>query len=480
MSSRLSRRQFGKLSAAGSLGYFLTAPAWTAAKVYGANDKLRFAGIGIGGKGSSDIDQAVSLGECVALCDIDEHNLDKKTSKWKEAKVFYDFRKLLDDSIMKNVDAVTVSTPDHNHATASVMAMKLGKHVYCQKPLTHTVLEARIMRDVARKNKVCTQMGNQGTAENGLRRAVELVQSGAIGDVTEVYCWTNRPVWPQAPDVTARPAEMPCPKHLHWDEFIGTAPMRPYAEYPKEIKAGRRGAYHDFNWRGWWDFGTGAIGDMACHTANMAFMACKLTLPMKVSAEAGGVNPETCSAYAHVIMEFPARGALPPVKFHWMEGKKGGVKLAPPEEWVKKALAIDPDEKRNKSLVNSGSIIIGSKGYIYSPNDYGAQVYIGPAADFGKVQTKEPEKMPINNKGDQGQKNEWVKAIRENSPAVALSNFDYASMLTESFLLGNVAIRSGKSFTYDGETGTIKDSPEAAKFLTKEYRKGWDMLVGHG
>ena len=221
MSQRLSRRRFGQLTGAASLGYLFTGPAFSVAKVYGANDKLRFAGVGIGGKGSSDIDNAANLGEVVAICDIDEKNIASKTKKWKDVKVFHDYRKLMEDAIMKNVDAVTVSTPDHNHATASVMAMKQGKHVYCQKPLTHTVLEARIMRDVAKKNKVCTQMGNQGTAENGLRRGVEIVQSGLIGEIKEVHVWTNRPVWPQAPSRDRPPdtkANAPVPAYLDWED----------------------------------------------------------------------------------------------------------------------------------------------------------------------------------------------------------------------------------------------------------------------
>jgi predicted dehydrogenase len=384
---------------------------------------------------------------------------------------------------MKNVDAVTVSTPDHNHATASVMAMRLGKHVYCQKPLTHTVFEARLMREVAKKYNVCTQMGNQGTTESGLRRAVELVQAGTIGDVKEVHIWTNRPIWPQAPKVMARPKEAECPQHVHWNEFIGTAAMRPYAEY-EGANGKHRGAYHDFNWRGWWDFGTGAIGDMACHTANMAFMALKLSTPTKVSAEAGDVNPETCPSYAHVTMEFArgdngvrrARSSMPPLTVNWYEGQKNGKKMLPPEEWVEKAVAIDTNKKHGGKLVNSGSIIIGSKGFIYSPDDYGAEFYIGPAKDFAEVQTKKPEKLPINGEGDQGQKNEWVKAIKAGKADIALSNFDYASHLTESFLLGNVAIRSGKTFEYDGETGKVKNCPEAEKFISVEYRKGWDLL----
>ncbi len=471
MASRVSRRTFGKAAAAGSLGYLFTGPAYSVDKVVGANDKLRFAGVGIGGKGSSDIDQAGNLGEVVAICDIDDKNLDSKIKKWKDAKVFHDMRKLYADDIMKNVDAVVVSTPDHSHALAAVLAMRMGKHVYCQKPLTHTVFEARLMREEAKKNKVCTQMGNQGTAENGLRRAVEAVQDGVIGDVSEVHVWTNRPIWPQAPKIMKRPKEADVPKHVHWDEWLACAPERPYAVYPDG-----KPAYHNFAWRGWWDFGTGAIGDMACHTANMAFMGCKLTTPWKISAEAGDVNDETCPSSAHVQLHFGKRDKMPPLVLHWYEGQKDGKKLVPPEDLVKKALAIDPDPRRNQKLVNSGSIIVGSKGFIYSPNDYGALVFIGPAKDFEGVQMKTPERLPINGKGDQGQKNEWIEAIKAGKPEVALSNFDYASHLTESFLLGNVAIRSGKTFEWDGEAGKVKDCPEAEKFIAVEYRKGWDLI----
>jgi predicted dehydrogenase len=275
------------------------------------------------------------------------------------------------------------------------------------------------------------------------------------------------------------PKEAECPKHIHWEEFIGPAPMRPYALYDKSVPkrhGDRLVAYHDFHWRGWWDFGTGAIGDMACHTANMPFMALKLTTPTKVSAVAGDVNPQTCPSYAHVTMEFAARDAMPPVTLHWYEGSKDGKLVHPPQEWVEKALAIDPNPKRNKSLVNSGCIVVGTKGYFYSPNDYGGEVFIGPAKEFAAVQMKKPEKLPENGKGDQGQKNEWIAAVKAGKPSVALSNFDYASHLTESFLLGNVAIRSGKAFEYDGETGHVKNCPEAEKFISWEYRKGWDWL----
>src|SRR5579872_2115328 len=260
MSKRITRRQMLAASAA-SIGYFHIAPAISAAKVAGANGKLTVAGIGIGGKGSSDIDHAGSFMEVVALCDVDANSLADKQKKWPEAKAFKDFRKLFDDSsLLKHIDAFTVSTPDHNHALASILAMRAGKHVYCQKPLTHDVYEAHLMRAEAKKNKVCTQMGNQGTAANGLRKAVELVRAGVLGEINEVHVWTNRPIWPQAPGVVERPKTDPVPDYLSWDAWLGTAPERPYSHGGNDPKK-KRGAYHDFNWRGWWDFGTGAIGD---------------------------------------------------------------------------------------------------------------------------------------------------------------------------------------------------------------------------
>ncbi len=477
MATRLNRRRFVQLGTAGSLGYLFTGPAFSVAKVYGAADRLHVAGIGIGGKGSSDIDQAGNLMEVIGLCDVDKDYLGNKQKKWPKAKAVSDFRKLFDDSeLMKTVDAFTISTPDHMHALPAAMAMRAKKHVYVQKPLARTVFENDLLRKVAKANGVCTQMGNQGTTENGLRRAVEIIQSGVIGDVKEVHVWTNRPVWPQAPGVMKRYEPVAVPDYLDWQSYLGPAPERPYAHGPSK---GKRGCYHDFNWRGWWTFGTGAIGDMACHTANMAFMALKLQMPVKVSATATDVNDETCPSSAHVILDFPARGDLPPVTVHWYEGKgKDGKKLVPPQAWIDKALAIDPDPKRNKALVNSGSIIIGSKGYVYSPNDYGAQVFFGPQDAFSGLNTSKPEKLPINGKFDQGQKNEWVEAIKAGKPELALSNFDYASYLAGAFVLGNVAIRTGKGFSFNPETLECSGNPDAAQYIKYEYRKGWDMLEG--
>ena len=461
MARRITRRQALAASAA-SLGYFHLAPALHAAKIRGANEKLTVAGIGVGGKGSGDIDQAGSLMEVIALCDVDGDKLAPKAKKWPEAKTFFDYRKLFDDSsLLKRIDAFTVSTADHTHALPSILAMRAGKHVYCQKPLTHDVAEAHLMRAEAKKNKVCTQMGNQGTAANGLRRAVELIQAGEIGEIKEVHVWTDRPggYWKQAPDVTEKnpPKKGDAPKNVHWDEFIGPAPDREYA-----------GGIHPFAWRGFWDYGTGAIGDMACHTANMAFMALKLGHPSKVSADAGDVNTLTAPSYAHVVLEFPARDKMPPVTLNWYEGKKDGKKLVPPDALVEKATALSKGK-----LVNSGSILVGSKGIAYSPSDYGSTVFF----DTGKTANggTKPESLPVNNGDDQGQKKEWVEAIKAGKPEMALSNFDYAGLLAAAFLLGNVAIRTGKSFNWDGEK-TMADIKEAAPLVRRTYRKGWDLI----
>jgi predicted dehydrogenase len=463
MPTRLTRRRFVQLTSAGSLGYLFTGPAFSVSKAYGANDRLRLAGVGVGGKGSSDISQAANHGEVIALVDVDssEKHLGWAAKKWANAKTFSDYRKLFDDAVFKDVDALTVSTPDHHHANVAAVAIRAKKHVYVQKPLTRTVFEAHLLRKLAAENGVCTQMGNQGTAENGLRRAVELVRAGEIGKVAEVHVWTNRPIWPQAPQVTDKnpPKKAECPSTVNWEAFIGPAPMHEYAE-----------KIHPFNWRGFWDFGTGAIGDMACHTANMAFMALKLGHPNHVTAEAGDVNPLTCPSFAHVTLKFPARGDLPPVTLHWYEGKRDGKKVLPPDELVQKALKVSGQSK----LVDSGSILVGEKGIAYSPNDYGANVFFetGAKAD-GKTK---PETLPVNGGGDGGQKAEWVKAIKAGDPKLALSNFDYASYLTAAFLLGNVAIRTGKGFGFDGETLEAAGSADAARLIRGEYRKGWDLI----
>jgi predicted dehydrogenase len=412
--------------------------------------------------------------EVVALCDIDEERLNRKAEMWPDAKKFFDYRKLFDE-MAKNIDAVTVSTADHSHAPAAVRAMLLGKHVYCQKPLTHTVAEARVMREVAARQKVCTQMGNQGSALNGLRRAVELVHAGTIGTIREAHVWTNRPAhyWKQAPDVTARPKEAPVPKHVHWDAFIGPAPMRPYAvRADDKAKDGRKPAYHPHDWRGYWDFGTGALGDMACHTANMAFRALKLDAPVAVMAEAGEINPETFPAWAHIQYIFAARGDMPACTLHWYEGKRDGKKVLPPDDLIAKLL------KTGETLADSGSILVGDKGIMFSANDYGARFRLTPEKDFADVQTARPEKGAegVDRDNDPHMKKEWADAIKANKPELASSNFNYAGRLTETMLLGNIAVRfAGTRLAWDAPRLRFTNSEAATRLVSKEYRKGWDV-----
>lgn len=440
-----NRRDF--IGAAASTAF---AFSFVPSRVWGANSTIQMAGIGVGGKGNSDIGNAGKVGKVVAICDIDGNTLRESAESYPDARKFYDFREML-SSMKGKIDAVTVSTPDHTHAPASLMAMRQGVHVYVQKPMTHTVAEARAMRVEALKHGVATQMGNQGTAENGLRQGVELIQSGVVGNVREIHVWTNRPVWPQAPDIVGRPKETPpIPAHIRWDQFIGPAGYRPY-----------HSAYHPFNWRGWWDFGTGALGDMGCHTANMAFMAAKLKYPTSVKAISGEVNHETYPAWASVEYDFPARDTMPACKFYWYEGTlPNGEKNLPPKHLF-----------NGEQPPGSGSIVVGDEGVLYSPNDYGAAFKIFPNTKTRVFNTPKPW-LPRNGRGDLGMKEEWAAAIK-GGPA-PMSNFEYAGVLTEAILLGNIAIKhGGKKLEWNGNAMKFTNSDSANGLLHKRYRHGW-------
>jgi predicted dehydrogenase len=463
MSDRTIDRRLFLGGSAAALGYFFTADAVSALRAADTpSEKLRVAGIGVGGKGGGDIDQAGKLMQVVALVDCDRNTLGKSAEKHKGARTFTDMRKLFDE-MSKEFDAVTVGCPDHTHAWPSITAMRMKKHVYTQKPLTHSVFEARLMRETAKKFGVCTQMGNQGSAESGLRRAVELVQDGILGNVKEIHVWTNRPIWPQAPGVTRRPDGVdPIPANLDWEAFIGPAPMRPF----------KKDVYHPFKWRGWLDFGTGALGDMACHTANMAFRACELTSPTTIEADATDVNDETYPSSAKIEYAFPKRGDKPhqqALAFWWYEGKRDGKKVLPPQELLDKVL------KNGQKLGDSGSIIVGDKAILFSPNDYGAEFTILAGEEELAKGDRKPMHLPINGKGDQGMKNEWVEAIKAGKPEVAYSNFEIAGMLTEAILLGNVAIRSGKKIEFDAAKVQVTNDKAANKIIKNEYRKGWEL-----
>ena len=464
-----NRRQFIKTTGLAGIGYWVAAGA-QAQESTSANERVAIASIGVGGKGGSDTNQAGEVGDIVAICDINEKTLEVKAEKFPKAKKYFDFRKMLEE-MGSSIDAVTVSTADHTHAAASVMAMKLGKHVYCQKPLTHTVYEARVVRETAAKMNVVTQMGNQGTAEDGLRRAAEIIRAGVLGKVTEVHVWTNRPIWPQGAEAILKTeagraaalaalhgktlSELPAPavpSHIKWDLFQGPAPERPFDPL-----------YAQFAWRGWWDYGTGALGDMGCHTANMAFMALNLTAPVEIEAKSADVNPETFPTWAQVTSKFPAVGERGPVKFVWYEGQEKGKKKLPPDNLL-----------HGERPSDSGSLLVGEKGILYSPNDYGAKYkFLGKDADALQAAADAvPVTLARNGKGDLGMKQEWVAGIKGGPKP--FSNFDYAGTLTEAILLGNVAIRSGKKLKYDPATGTTNDS-DANLLLNPAYRAGWTL-----
>lgn len=458
MNTCINRRRFvaNSTSLLGA-GFWLSSQSQHALSA-SPNERVSVASIGVGGKGASDTDDAAKFGQIVAICDIDDQRLQQKAQQYPDAKKFHDFRELLREMGDK-VDAVTVSTADHTHAAASVRAMRLGKHVYCQKPLTHSVAEARLMRETAREHNVVTQMGNQGTAHDGFRAGVELIRSGAIGKIREVHVWTNRPYsdwkagkmyWKQSPQLTARPIEKPpIPPHIDWDLWLGPAPARPYNP-----------AYHPHDWRGWWDFGTGALGDMACHTANLPFMGLRLGLPTRVSAISSEVNSETYPAWATITYEFPARGDLPPVKLVWYEGSNNGKRNLP-----------ELNLKDGQVPTDSGSLLVGDQGRIYSPGDSGDQQQL----DIDGVKTPEQTIERLGNDGgpDQNQKREWIRGIQGG--AKPLSNFDYASVLTESMLLGNVAVRLGKSIEYNGSKGEVTNLPEASRLISIPSRSGWEL-----
>jgi predicted dehydrogenase len=485
-------------AAAGGLGFWIARRPTLAEELAKAkrspNERINVVSIGVAGKGGTDTDNIVELASLVAMCDVDSTRLANRAAKLEEqgappAETFTDFREML-DKMGKDVDAVTISTPDHTHAVATMLAMQMGKHVYTQKPLTHDVWEARQLRLCAQRYKVQSQMGNQGTASPTLREGVEMIRAGVLGKVSEVHIWTNRPVWPQSPEIRTRPAPASAPpEDLNWDLWLGPAPERPFSA----VKAGKRdrGYYHPFNWRGWWDFGTGALGDMGCHTANLPFTALNLGHPSTIQAESEEPNPETYPAWAKVNFEFPARGDMPPVKVTWYEGRKDGVLVHPPAELVTKVVdahkaaiaekdfkGMRADPKKGKDpapapsgLSMSGSIIVGERGILYSPHDYGGEWWLLPHDRFGSYESP-PQMLPRTLVGDPGMKTEWLAAIGgEGRP---MSNFDYGGMLTEFILLGNIGIRArGKKLEWDGPNMKFPNAPEAEQWLKREYRKPW-------
>lgn len=442
MTSPLNRRQFVKRTALAASA--LAFPFVSSRNILGANQKLNIACIGVGGKGAVDVGYCATE-DIVALCDVDETRAAGTFKKFPDSRRYMDFRRMLDKED-RHIDAVTVSTPDHLHAIQALMAMDMGKHVYCQKPLAHSIYEVRQMTRSARENKVVTQMGNQGHANSDSRRLIELIQAGVIGNVREVHVWTDRPIWPQGIE---RPINIvPIPPTLDWDLWLGPAPYRPY--HP---------AYVPFKWRGWWDFGTGALGDMGCHNMNVAFSALGLRDPISVEATSSGINDETAPQWSVITFEFPKRGDFGPVRLVWYDGGK-----KPSPELIGKT-----------ELPKNGYVLIGEKDSIYVADSAGKGAFISGAKvdDFQSL----PETLPRWPDGvtdfDRAHHQEWIEACKGGTKT--LSNFDYAGPMTEAILLGNVALRVGKKIEWDAAAMSVTNAPEAARFIKPEFRRGWKL-----
>ncbi len=448
MSQKTTRRDFIQQASVLGAAYWVSGAPKAFSKEASPLERVRYACIGVGGKGESDSRDASTHGDVVAICDIDEARLEKRAAsrKFKNATKFVDYRELLTEMGDK-IDAVTVSTPDHNHAPASAMAMKMGKACFTQKPLTHSIYEARRLGEIAKETGVKTMMGNQGTSSSGLRKGAAVIQSGALGNVKEVHVFTNRPSWDQGGD---RPASEPVPEGVHWDLWLGPAPERPFSS-----------AYHPFAWRGWWDFGTGALGDMACHTFNLPFMALNLRDPISVQAESSGHNRDSYPKSSKIRFEFPTEGTRPAIPVTWYDGGN-----LPSEDLLLghgfKTRVRDGKEQ----IYNSGAIVVGDQGTFYTWGDYGEDWVLLPDLPTPEVAF---EKSP-------GHFTEYHQAITGERKE-ATSNFaNYAGPLTETILLGNLAVwADGKKIEWDAKNLKPTNAPEVAKIVKTDYRDGYTL-----
>ena len=443
----MNRRKFiGKSTAAFGMA------GLSAAKLRAAspNNKLNIAAIGVGGMGSGNIEKC-SEENIVALCDVDLKRGGKTFGAHPKAKRFRDFRVML-DKMEKEIDAVIIATPDHTHAVATMEAMRRGKHVYTQKPLTHTIWEARQLTEASKRYGVATQMGNQGHSSNGARQTVEWIRAGVIGEVREVHCWSDRPLrgtrfekrlyWPQG--VANRPEKKEVvPDTLDWDLWLGPAPYRDYSS-----------AYVPFDWRGWWDFGTGALGDMGCHIIDHPYWALKLGYPTSVEASSTHIHSETAPLASLVTYHFPARGELPPVRMVWYDG---GIKPTRPEE-------LEPHEE----WPVDGVLYVGDRGKIMHKS-HGGKPTLLPLSRMNDFQR--PDETLPRIKGSHEQN--WIDACKGGAPAC--SNFNYSGPLTEVVLLGNLAIRTEGHLLWDGPNMRVTNNEAANEFVRREYRQGWRL-----
>lgn len=457
--SGFSRREFLQATAVTGAAT-MVAPRFLRAA--SPNEKLNVAIIGCGGRGRANlngvsgrqVDQKTKevkyTGEnIVALCDVSQDNLDQAAQEFPKAKKFSDFRKLYDEAGL--FDAVVISTPEHCHAFATLPALQLGKHVYCEKPLTHSVWEARVIRDATAKAKVATQLGTQIHAGNNFRRVVELIQSGAIGPVREVHVWVSRARGLQSPEdakkhddmvsIQDRPTEsMPVPANFNWDLWLGPAPERPFHEvYVPGPK-----------WYRWWDFGGGTMSDLGSHWNDLPFWALNLEFPLTVEAAGPPPHPELAPASMTATYEFGARGDLPPVKLHWYQG------------------TYQPELLKQSKIPqwNNGMLFVGDDGMVLA--DYTKHMLL-PEDKF-KGFERPPQTIP----NSIGHYEEWTQACKAGSPTTC--NFVYASRITEANHLANIAYRTGKKLQWDADSLTARNAPEAAAMIRREYRKGWSLV----
>jgi predicted dehydrogenase len=450
----LSRRTFLTASAAAAAGAMVVPRHVIGAtpRRKAPSDTVNIACVGVGGMGYSDT-RGVRSENIVALCDVDDEQMakllrsdelePKEKAMYEKAAKYRDFRRMLEKE--KGIDALTVTVPDHNHAVIAMTAIKLGKHVYVQKPLTHTIKEARLLAKAAKEANVVTQMGNQGHSKEGARLICEWIWDGAIGNVNEVHVWTNRPIWPQGIDA---PKEIPSvPSTLEWDVWLGPAPYRPY--HP---------AYCPFAWRGFWDFGTGALGDMGAHLLDQPFWALKLGYPTSVQASSTPFTKD-CYPWAEVVSyEFPARGSMGPVKLTWWDGG-----LTPPRP-------AELEDGRMMGDEGGGVLFRGDKGLLMC-GTYGENPRLIPESRMQEY--KRPEKTIPRSAGI---REEWIEAIKKGTKST--TDFSYAGPLTEVMLLANVAVRlkdKNMKLLWDGEKMQFTNLPEANQYLHFDYRPGWSL-----
>jgi predicted dehydrogenase len=426
-----SRREFLHASALAAAGVALVgSPALAARKRRSPNEKLNIACIGVGNQGHFSVEN-VKDENIVAICDVDDDILAGVAKEFPKAATYSDFRKMLE---RKDIDAVTIGTPDHTHAIATMWALKSGRHVYCEKPLTHTLAECRLVRETAKRHKRVTQMGTQIHAGTNYRRVVEILQSGAIGPVHEVHVWVGTN-WSGGPMPTEFP---PVPSNLHWDLWLGPAAERPY--HP---------VWGPVVWRGWWAFGGGALADMACHHIDLSHWALGLSVPLSVEAKGAERSDQTCPPWIDATFEYAARGDKPPVTIHWFNG-----------------------EKRPRFFTDSGSpadwgnsLFVGEKGMLLANYD---QWKLLPEKDFEGF---EPPKPTIPD--SIGHHKEWIEACKHGGPTTC--NFDYSGALTEAVLLANVSYRTGRKLEWDPKKFQCKGVPEAEQFMRTTPRKGWEF-----